>query len=202
MPVFLPPFLAGFRARHPGISFTLLAGNSADVSRHLLDDVADFGICYAPGRGVPLTRMRSFEFRLGAVVAPSHPLAGRKRVRLADCVQHALLLPAPGMETRNQIEALGLARWPERIIAVESNSFHALIELAGAGVGIGFLNELDAAPEVRRSNLIFLPLAEAAAHPVVFCTLVKAGRTLSPAAATLMEELGDAMQGWANPTAG
>jgi DNA-binding transcriptional LysR family regulator len=186
---YLAGFVAAFRKDYPGITFTLLSGNSEHIIRSVLDGTSDLGLGYPPQRGVPLRRVAEWPARFGAVMAPDHPLAGRDKVRLRDCVQYPLLLPELGMESRTFAEQCGLARWPDRNVVAETNSFPTLLALIRAGTGLGFMTEFDTAIEAAQGRIVFVPLAEPQAPVPSLTLLVKAERTLPFATSVVLERL-------------
>jgi DNA-binding transcriptional LysR family regulator len=191
---YMANFVADFRRDYPGITFTILSGNSEHIIRTVLDGTADLGFGYPPQRGVPLRRVAEWPTRFGAVMAPDHPLAGRDKVRLRDCIPYPILLPQPGMESRAFAEQCGLARWPDRNVVVESNSFPTLIALVRAGVGLGLMSEIDTVIEVARGRIVFVPLAEPQAPVPRLTLMVKADRTLPFATSVVLERLANDLQ--------
>jgi DNA-binding transcriptional LysR family regulator len=191
---YLASFVADFRKDYPGITFTLLSGNSEHIIRSVLDGSADLGFGYPPQRGAPLRRIAEWPTRFGAVMAPGHPLAGRDKLRLRDCVLHPLVLPELGMESRTFAEQCGLARWPDRNVVAETNSFPTLLALVRSGVGLGFMSELDTVIEVAQKRIVFVPLAEPQAPVPRLTLMVKAERTLPFATSMVIERLTSDLQ--------
>lgn len=191
---YLAPFIVGFRRDYPGITFTVLSGNSEQIIKHMLDGTADIGFGYQPRRGLHLTRVTDWSMRFGAVMSTDHPLARQQQVRLRDCMAYPLVLPEMGMESRTFAEQFGLGRWPDRLVAVETNSFPTLLGLVKAGAGIGFMAELDTMIEAARGSIVFRPLAESSAPVPRLCLTVKAERTLPFATSIALKRLSEAMQ--------
>lgn len=189
-PLHLTQFIAQFRLEHPGITFTLLAGTNAEVYDWVTSGTADIGVCYQPPRGLPLQVQKSIPVRFGAVVHASHALAGRTGVGVRELLTHPLVLPAEGMETRHFADQLGLLRWPDHVIAVETNSFSMVIELVKAGVGISFLADVDAAAEVAKGSIAFVPIKDTHVPKAQVCLTIRIDRTLPFATSTALEALG------------
>ena len=191
---YLPSFISEFRRDYPGITFTVLSDNSEQIVKQVVDGTADIAFGYPPRRGVQVMRVAEWTTRFGAVVSVNHPLAAKKRVRLRDCMAYPLVLPEPAMESRAFTEQYGLSRWPDRLIAVETNSFPALISLVKTGVGVGFVFEFDTAIEVAQGNVVFLPLVEPGVPVPRLSLMVKAERTLPFATSVVLKRLNEAMQ--------
>jgi DNA-binding transcriptional LysR family regulator len=190
----LASFIAKFRRDYPGITFTLLSGNSEQIVNHVIDGTADIGFGYPAQRGSQVRRVAEWPTRFGAIVSRNHPLAAVKRVRLRDCMAYPLVLPEPGMESRTFAEQYGISRWPDRTIAVETNSFPSLIGLVKADVGIGFVSEFDIRADVDAGSVVFKPLAEPAALAPRLCLMVRADRTLPFATSIVLQQFGESMQ--------
>ena len=76
--------LSDFLAHFPQVSLTLDERLSADVTRGVLNGVAEIGICR---EFEPCRELRTYPYghdTLAVVVAPSHPLAARERVDFVD----------------------------------------------------------------------------------------------------------------------
>jgi DNA-binding transcriptional LysR family regulator len=190
-PLYLTAFLARFRARHRGITFTVLTGTSEEVTQLVADGNADIGVCFRPGRGIPVKVIKSVPARFGAAMSVRHPLAERSRVRVQECVRYPLVLPCEGMESRTLAEQLGLKRWPDRLVVVETSSFTLLVEMIKADIGLSFLSDFDVADQAARETITFVPLAEVSAPTPQVCAIVRADRTLPFAIAIVLERLGE-----------
>jgi DNA-binding transcriptional LysR family regulator len=187
--IHLTGFIASFRAAFPGITFMALAGTSEEVTRWVADGTAEIGICFEPNRSAPVEKFKTLRVRFGAVMSTQHALASRKKVQVRECLSYPLVLPAGGMESRIFAQQLGLSRWPDHIIAVETNSFSMVVDLIKANVGIGFMPDFDSAVDVGRGEVAFVPLMDAKTPSPLLCVIVKSDRTLPVAAAVVLERL-------------
>lgn len=188
--VHLSRFIGEFRREHPGITFTILAGSSREVETHVLDETADLGLCYEPRGGLALSKACAVRSRLGVATSRDHPLAAAGTVRLQDCLGYPIVLPVQGMDSRTFAEQLNLSRFADFLVATESNSFPAFIELIKNGTGIGFLTNIDAVLEVTGGRMRFMTLAEPGVPTPLVCTVIKQRRTLPFATALVLERLG------------
>lgn len=79
--------LSDFLTRHPQVSLSLDEHLSADVTRGVLNGVAEIGICR---EFEPCRELRTYPYghdTLAVVVAASHPLAKRERVDFVDTLE-------------------------------------------------------------------------------------------------------------------
>ncbi|KQT08567.1 LysR family transcriptional regulator [Methylobacterium sp. Leaf399] len=151
-----------FREIHPDIVVTVLVLPAEGIVAALLAGEADLALAYRLPSHPRLTCIAAFEHHLGAVMAPTHPLNGRDRLRLADCLAYPLVVADPSMTLREILDDLvppGLALTP----AVETNSIELMKRLAMTAPHIAFVNLPDVCDEIRRGVLAFMPLTEAGA---------------------------------------
>lgn len=94
-------------------------------------------------------------FQIGVPVG--HPLAGKKSLKLADLIDEAWVLPAPGSSFYRTVEAMFIATgtpWPQNVIA--TNSLVALERLVATAGGIAILTP--AQLFTRPSSIIAIPV--------------------------------------------
>ena len=151
-----------FRETHPRIVVKVQVLPVDAIVNALLSGEADLALAY---KLPPNPRMRciaEFEHRLGAVMAPDHPLNGRYQVRMADCLPYPLVVADRSMTLRDVLELLvpdGASLAP----VVETNSIELMKRLAQAPPHITYVNLSDVGEEIRRGVLAFTPLADARA---------------------------------------
>ena len=98
--------LALFRHAYPRVTLTVRVLPREDLVDAVLSGQADLGFAYNLAQNPRLARVASFEYRLGAVVAPSHPLSNRKAVRLSDCLGFPLVVAETGMTLRTVLDLM------------------------------------------------------------------------------------------------
>jgi DNA-binding transcriptional LysR family regulator len=101
---FLPRVLARFKARHPGVDFSVWVVSPADATRRVRDGDVDVALTFslAPEKGV---RVEHTEWApIYAVMRRDHPLAARDVVSLADIAQYPHALPERGTTVRELID--------------------------------------------------------------------------------------------------
>ncbi|WP_169311912.1 LysR substrate-binding domain-containing protein [Deinococcus maricopensis] len=153
----LPPALATFHARHPGVALHVTSGNSREVTQRLLDGACDLALiegarpALPPGFGHAVLRQDT----LRLVAAPTHPLAGRT-LQPGDLDDLPVVWREPGSGTR-EVARAALARANVRV--------HDVLHLAGAeavkeavlsGLGAAFLSDLSVRRDLERGHLVAL----------------------------------------------
>jgi DNA-binding transcriptional LysR family regulator len=156
----LPDLLARFAADYPGVEVTVTVAGSDAVTDLVRSHDADLGFTFNPatleGLDIKLTR----EMRLGAVMAPDHPLARKRQLLFAQCLQYPVAWPARGLSFRAILDEMtGTAKIPPRR-AFECNSLRLMAALAKRGRCIAFQTRIGIEQEIADSTLVFVPLAD------------------------------------------
>ena len=174
----LPGVIRTFRETHPRIVVKVLVLPVDQIAAALLAGEADLALAY---RLPPDPRMRciaEFEHRLGAVMAPDHPLNGRYQVRMADCLAYPLVVADRSMTLRDVLELLvpeGTSFTP----VVETNSIELMKRLAGAIDGL-----------TPREREVLVHVLEGGANKLIARALGISHRTVEIHRARAMAKLG------------
>ena len=153
----LTPVIRLLRARHPGLDVRMLRTDWSDQVDVLHDARADIGIVRLPvdQAGLAVTRLYS-EPRV-AVVAASHRLAGKEKVRIADlAADHLLQDPDAVPEWRDiAVELRADERPPTPVI----HSIEEKLELVAGGEGIAVI-PLSTAAFYTRTDVAVVPVED------------------------------------------
>ena len=154
----LPPHLAAFRARYPGIAVDMAIGNTAQAAAAVREGTSDLGFVEGAVDDPALARWPVAEDRLMLVSAmpwPDHSPAN------AELRAARWLLREPGSGTRqvleDQLAAIGID--PSTLdIALVLPSNEAVRTAAEAGAGVAALSQLVVAPALAAGTLYRAPL--------------------------------------------
>jgi DNA-binding transcriptional LysR family regulator len=117
-----------YRAKHPGVRFTILSRTSTETLRQLENLEVDAGITYLDNE--PLGRVRTVPLYSEAyclLIAAESPLGDREQVTWAEVGQIPLCLLTPDMQNRRIIDGLLAAAGHEHLApTLESNSMIVL----------------------------------------------------------------------------
>ncbi|NIB59484.1 MULTISPECIES: LysR family transcriptional regulator [Rhizobium/Agrobacterium group] len=149
--------VAAYREKHPQVSLRIMVGDRTTVAEMVALGQADLAIAYNLPDDTRLQRAAEFRHALGAVVAPTHPLAIRSTVRMSDCLLYPLVLADRSLSLREVVEATAPAR-ATLVPVVETNSMELMKRLARTAPHITFLNRLDVDRETATGELVFIPL--------------------------------------------
>lgn len=137
----VPASLGNFRREHPEVGIRLRGGGSDEFVAAIADgsmDLAVLGLAEArPPRGVS-TRVLARE-RLAAVVPAGHPLAERRRLRLADLADGDFVDFPQGTPGRVQSDLAFHTAGINRRVPFEVMTLALLFELVGEGLALALL---------------------------------------------------------------
>ena len=180
----LPRAITALAHSYPGITVRVYDGVALTVASMVKSGQADFGISSQTYGDRDLTSEILLMDRLCAVVAPSHPLAGRKSLSLRELAKHPLILMLKDSSSRQVVD---LAFQREGLlcnVAYEVTYGTTVAGMSRAGLGVGILPE----SMVGQTSLHQLPIrGEALTRRIGI--VMRAGRSLSPTADRLKQIL-------------
>jgi DNA-binding transcriptional LysR family regulator len=189
----LPRFLSSVLDQHPRVHIRVRVLPLDQMSNAVLTGEADLALTYNPPTSPGLRIVASHDLALGVVVAPKHPLAKRRTLRLADCAEFPLAVADSSMTIRPAVDlAFTHANIPLHP-TVETNSVEFMKKIARSGQAITFLNAVDIAEDVQAGDIRHFPLAEFNNHPISLKLMVRARGALDTFPSLVVEELRKAM---------
>ena len=153
----LPRLLALFRQRHPAIQISMFVGNTEQVSQGVADMRFMLGFIEGPLHVADLHAERFRDDEIVPVVAPDHPLAGKKRLGANDFSGQPLLMRERGSGTRELIETTLGRQGIRPGSVVEFGNSEAIKQAAIHGGGIAWLPRVSMPRELEDGSLVPLP---------------------------------------------
>jgi DNA-binding transcriptional LysR family regulator len=156
---YLPPLLTRFAAAHPGTRFVTRTGTLEDVIAQVRERAVDVGFVatMGPDRQMPTRLLRREPLLF--VVSHHHPLARKDSVEPKDLANYPFVT---GLKTSRFFRMMdGLLRkmgLPDYAIAMESQDFASVRELARHGAGIAGMLAFSVADELKAGTLVALKL--------------------------------------------
>lgn len=185
--------LMRFRDMHSRVKLNVRVLSAERSVQALIAGEADLALSYNLPSSPRLTKVAELDQRLGAAMAPNHPLAGAEAVRFMDCAAYPIVAAEQGMSLRTAIELL-LPSNSELSPAVETNSLELMKRLILSPPYIAIVNRADVDQELANGLIAFIPFRGGAGRQVV--TLVHRSKgTLDPAVGTVARFIEEAMQG-------
>ncbi|MFQ5856691.1 MAG: LysR substrate-binding domain-containing protein [Anaerolineae bacterium] len=183
----LPPHLASFRARYPGLEVTLHLGNSREIVARVLSHALDLGFVAVTepfdaaqdrhGRSEGHTRVAGLQVRPFATdelvfIAPmGHRLAGQAELEPQNLADETLIWREQGSGTREAMEAVlsRLGIQPAR--SLELRGCEGVKRAVAAGLGISFVSKHAVELELAQGLLTVLEGPDTSATPVTSALL-------------------------------
>lgn len=168
----VPDLLSEFRGAHPGITVALKQAHGSELARELETGSLDLALVIPPPEHLQHTVIGTQE--IFAALPRDHPLAGARRIRLAQLADAVFIANPATYHLRAMTEKwctdAGFA--PE--IAFEVSEFGTIRELVARGLGVALLPHDDRAP----SGLVEVAVAGRHRRAIA---LARATATLAPA---------------------
>jgi DNA-binding transcriptional LysR family regulator len=185
----LPPVIAAFRRRYPGINVSLGIANSRVIEERVRADEVDLGVvdghilrtgerCVAAG----------LLDELLLIVPPRHPWAKRRQISARDLSGTALLMREDGSATRQVTERVLRQAGVRFSTAMELDHVEAVKQAVMAGLGVAFVSAYAIAGELatRRLAAVRLQGVRVRRH---FHVIHNEARTLTTSGRAFMELL-------------
>ncbi len=189
MPHFLPRQIEAYRSEHPAVTFNTLVRDRDSAERALADYSADIALIFEPSRFADFQTIMTIRQPVHCVMAADHPLAGRAVVRLGECLNHPLALPAAPDGLRFLLEGVASRAGAQFAPAVESDSYEFLLNYAAASDIISFQIPLGIPEGAARQDLASRLVDPRDVPPTLLYMGQLRGRVLPIAAARFADQL-------------
>jgi len=151
---FLPRQIAEFRKTHPLVSFDVKVADHQWAMAALAAYEVDLVMVFRPTFLANFQPLMTLEQQLVAVMAKSHPLAARKKLRLSDCAAYPVAMPERSIGGRQLLEEVFARTGLTFKIAAESNSFEMLRGLVIHAGLISFQIQIGTMPAGNRLGVV------------------------------------------------
>jgi len=119
---FLPREIAGFRTRHPLVSFEVKVLDHERAMTALAAYEVDLVLVFRPPFLPNFQPLMTLEQRIVAVMSADHPLAAQPTIRLRDCANYPVALPEGSLGGRQLLDQVSARSGLTFKVAAESNS--------------------------------------------------------------------------------
>jgi len=125
----VPSCVATYMHHYPAIQVTVEELAAGAITRRLASGHLDLAVSYRPPDGADLWFEPLYNEELKLVVAASHPLAKRRRVRMVELHHVRMVLLPAQFQTRKLLDDCFEAAGAEPLVAAQLNSIAPMIEL-------------------------------------------------------------------------
>ena len=179
------PFIRDFAASHPSVTVDVRRVPSRRIATELLDRALDFGVMtFQPaGRALQAVPLGSDELVL--LANPSHPLAARKRVTIAEVGREVVIAHNDPSPTRERVLRAYERRHAPINIQISLPSLDGIKRAVEMGVGVAVLPRRCALTELERGHLVAVRIPELSTRRIVRFVFRKSGELSHAAGAFL-----------------
>lgn len=188
----LPPIIKAYHLDSPKIGIYLRDDNASGIEQRVLENEVDFGLGGNHSNQPELTYTPVLKDRYGVVVPSGHHLAEKAIIRWDEISSLPQLHLTEDTGTRSQLRKLEKENDLDLRLqgaGIEVSTPAGLAELIKTGLGISLLPSL-AASTRSFDELHFIPLDEPALFREI-CIISRKGRSLSPAAESLLQMINE-----------
>ncbi|SEQ73931.1 DNA-binding transcriptional regulator, LysR family [Amphritea atlantica] len=183
----LPPVIDDYRQQFPEIAISLRDDSAGQIEQRVLDNDVDFGIGANHSANPELYYQPVLTDRYGVVVPEGHRFEGFESVQWQALIEEELLFLSADTGIRaqlNQFRQAGQLQLSDQKAILEVSNPAGIAALIRQRIGISVLPALASSTESFKA-LHFIPLVEPQMRREI-CLVSRKGRSLSPAASTLL----------------
>ena len=155
----LPAALKRMRERYPKVTIGVTVQGSQSIPSAVINGQADLGLAFALPRSGEITQLCVGHFRLGALMTPSHVLAGESHVSYGQCCEHGVIQAKSELSVHHLIAPLHKRAAPNKAL-LHSNSMELARQLARQQLGIAFQTRIGIEADLARGELLHIPLSD------------------------------------------
>lgn len=185
----LPQALAEFSQAYAGITYEVHVAGTDGVMEAVAEDRCDIGISFHPSPRHDVESVARIVQPLLAVMPPSHRLARRKSLSLAELADEPLALPNVTFGIRHLVNhAIKVAQLDVNI-RLETNSMDMIRQFALHEMGVTFLPAFSCERELAARELVAIPLTDPGLERASIQICKHAEMDLTAAAAKLVDAI-------------
>src|SRR6185437_5046196 len=153
---FAPSLLSAFTPAYPEVSIKFVVGNREEIIKQLAGNEIDLVIMGRPPRELETVAEPFAKHPLVIIASPSHPLAGRGRIKLAQLASESFIIREEGSGTRASMERVFRERAVPIRVSMEVSSNETIKQSVMANMGIGFISSHTVGLELAAGKLVVL----------------------------------------------
>lgn len=157
----LPPYLKRFRREFPLVEVRMDYRRSAQVYAAVQENRADVGLVAYPASRRGITASVFWRDRLVVICAPSHPLAARRKVALADIGGEKFIAFEPDLPTRREVDRRLRQAGARVKVAFEFDNIETVKRAVEIESAVSIVPRTSVRSEVEAGQLVSLEITEA-----------------------------------------
>lgn len=195
---FMPIMLSRFHRNYPRIKINLDEGSSKDMILSLVSLKNEVAVIARAVEHPEVAFLPLSKEEMAIILAPDHPLAGKKEVAFSDLAGEPVIMKEKGSGTRKVVDELYATQGCQPEILMEISNAEFIKELVQRGDGISFLVKATVASELREGKLVQAAVKATTLHLDVSLAYLK-NIALSPPAKAFVDLLGDLQSEYMHP---
>jgi DNA-binding transcriptional LysR family regulator len=153
---FFPRLLVDFAQRHPGVTLNFGVCNREELLAQLDANQTDLAVMVRPPADADTVAEPFAPHPYVIVAAPTHPLAGRKRIPVTRIAREPFVVREKGSDTWNSMQEAFGERLGDLNIAMEIKSTETIKQAVIAGMGVSFLSAHTISRELHSGSIAVL----------------------------------------------
>ena len=154
----LPRLIADYLRLHPQVEFKVVIGNTRTLATQVTDFQLDMALLEGSIADSQLQQQEWLRDSMQVVADPTHPLASRSGLSLADLEHQRWLLREPGSGSREQFQQLVGSHLQHWMPGLELSTTESILNAVANGLGLCLLSGLATAAALRDGRVVALDL--------------------------------------------
>lgn len=154
----VPQAIARMNDRYPHVTIGVGILDTGEIPTAIVNGEAHLALAFQVRSRPELRCVAVADFRLGAVVLPDSPLAGRASVSINDLRDHPLILPKPNFANREQLHPVMVSAGMLSKGRYEAGSTDLMKQLVLRGLGVALMTRVGIESEILTGRLVHVPL--------------------------------------------
>jgi DNA-binding transcriptional LysR family regulator len=153
---FAPSLLSTFKPAYPEVTIQFAVGNREEIIQQLAANEIDLVIMGRPPRELETVAEPFAKHPLVLIASPRHPLASKRRIKLAQLATEHFLIREEGSGTRASMERVFRERGVPIQVSMEVTSNETIKQAVMADMGISFISSHTVGLELAAGKLVVL----------------------------------------------